>query len=431
MIYLFDRYDDATQDLHRSLIQIGQEGLTIVCRDDGWLPVGVTSPYKHLTGYVGNPKTALYFNQLPVSEGYVIENKGSYAEITNLGYLVGRAHYYGDISKRLIGSVEWFDRHGKVFVKDYYCADGFRFRTDTVVDGKVSTSSWLTEGGDVVLHKSYASGLLVRTVNKSMAIFKDEVELVSDIIRMHQSEKNSILFNSLALPFSVVGYLNPKGSHVLYWQENPKEVPANLITFSKMNKRNKIFYRCIEQGDLLYDVRVSATFLPPIFELGKKDLKQVRCFTLTNTDEVVNLEGLVSWHPNIEFHVGALTNMSDKLLALGSKYPNLVLYPNLSEERVSRLIENTNVYLDINRGSEVSSVVRKAVLSGSLLIGYQETMHQPTFSVSQMFPSSLTDGLGTLLGNVSSSEEYFASVLNAYHTMLHFSTEEQFSKICQ
>lgn len=431
MIYLFDRYDVATQDLHRSLQQIGQDKFNVVCKDDGWLPNGVHSPYKQLTGYRGDVRGALYFNELPVSEGYVIENKGSYAEITNLGYLVGRAHYYGDISKRLIGSVEWFDRYGQVFVKDYYCADGFRFRTDTIVDGKVSTSSWMTTLGDVVLHKSYASGLLVRTVGKSMAIFKDEVEFLAEFITRHNFGKDKVLFNSLALPFSLIGYLNPKGEHILYWQENPKEVPANLITFSKMNKRNKVFYRCIEQADLLHDARVSATFLPPIFDVGKKPVDSVRCFTLTNTDNVVNLESLVLSHPNIEFHVGALTNMSDKLLALGSSHPNLVLYPNLSEERVSRLIANTNVYLDINSGSEVSSVVRKSVLSGSLLIGYQETMHQPTFSVSQMFPSSLTDGLGILLENISMSEERFASVLSAYHTMLHFSTEEQFSKICQ
>ena len=90
----------------------------------------------------------------------------------------------------------------------------------------------------------------------------------------------------------------------------------------------------------------------------KDDIRK-DAFVLTNSDQIEALTYLVENLPNVTFRVAALTEMSASLLSM-VRYPNVVLYQNISQERIKELLKVSSIYLDINHYAEVQGIVRKA-----------------------------------------------------------------------
>ena len=95
---------------------------------------------------------------------------------------------------------------------------------------------------------------------------------------------------------------------------------------------------------------------------------------MTNSDQIPHLEEIVQAHPNLEFHVAALTEMSMKLLSL-NKYDNVNLYPNAKRQKFISLYKSCDIYLDINKGNEILDAVRAAFDYNLVILGYNETSH--------------------------------------------------------
>ena len=68
---------------------------------------------------------------------------------------------------------------------------------------------------------------------------------------------------------------------------------------------------------------------------------------------------MVRLHKDYQFHIGAKTEMSSKLLSL-SQYENVKLYPIIKEQTVQTLYQQCDIYLDINEGNEIGNAVRSA-----------------------------------------------------------------------
>ncbi|UBH08444.1 hypothetical protein [Macrococcus armenti] len=102
-------------------------------------------------------------------------------------------------------------------------------------------------------------------------------------------------------------------------------------------------------------------------------------FILTASEHIMNIEYIVSSCPNMMFNIAALSEMSDKLLAL-QKYKNVSLYPVANQKDLKKLMEKSAVYLDINSGAEVINVVESAFLNNLLIFGFQNTIHKPEYT---------------------------------------------------
>ena len=72
--------------------------------------------------------------------------------------------------------------------------------------------------------------------------------------------------------------------------------------------------------------------------------------------------------PNVTFRIAALTEMSPTLLSM-VQYPNVVLYQNISQNRIKELLNVSSVYLDINHYGEVQGIVRKAFEHKQVILG--------------------------------------------------------------
>ena len=103
-----------------------------------------------------------------------------------------------------------------------------------------------------------------------------------------------------------------------------------------------------------------------------------RILNLTNSDDIPYIEELIKLHPEFEFHIGAITEMSSKLLNL-EQYSNVVLYPTVTPKTVDRLFKKCDIYLDVNHGGEILNALERAMLNNQLILGYKETIHRPSF----------------------------------------------------
>ena len=110
------------------------------------------------------------------------------------------------------------------------------------------------------------------------------------------------------------------------------------------------------------------------FELLSPLDKEFSCLTLTNSQDLEGIEELVTVLPDVVFHIAAWTDMGDKLTKL-AVYDNVRLYPQIVPPVLDKLKKLTNLYLDINQGSEVESILRDVSNFGIPILSFSNTQH--------------------------------------------------------
>ena len=115
-----------------------------------------------------------------------------------------------------------------------------------------------------------------------------------------------------------------------------------------------------------------------MYDFKVKDDIRKDAFVLTNSDQIEALTYLVESLPDVTFRVAALTEMSASLLSM-VRYPNVVLYQNISQERIQELLKISSIYLDINHYAEVQGIVRKAFEHQQVILAFSHTVHDRTY----------------------------------------------------
>ncbi len=146
-------------------------------------------------------------------------------------------------------------------------------------------------------------------------------------------DKRRLLINSLSTPFFVsCGLTGQAGQDLLFWQEPVgDEIPGNMqIILKRQAGRTGTVYVQKKQA---YDKLLALGADPQIvqekgfvYPFQRKNLHRPEALICTNSDQIEHCGELVSALPQMQFHIAALTEMSSKLLSLGS-CPNVHLYP--------------------------------------------------------------------------------------------------------
>ena len=92
--------------------------------------------------------------------------------------------------------------------------------------------------------------------------------------------------------------------------------------------------------------------LQAVFELGISHNQQsrgIQLLTVTNSQDLEQIEYLVEQLPECDFSIAARTVMGPRLTDLAEK-ENVYLYPASDSEKIEELLDKTDLYLDINYG---------------------------------------------------------------------------------
>ena len=194
--------------------------------------------------------------------------------------------------------------------------------------------------------------------------------------------------------------------------------PELLKVLPKLEKEQIIFYdrSTLPEAELalLLDEGVKVFIREPNTDMSHHslvffptylgDLKefQPQVLILTNTQEIEQIEVLVTALPHFQFHIAALTEMGERLVRLND-YPNVHLYPGISGENYDRLLNKCRIYLDIAYADEILDGNRAALKKGMILYAFEATCHRPDLYIKDHLFQK--DAITDLLEELSQLED--------------------------
>lgn len=390
MLNVFDTYSRESQDLLHSMQESGFTHPTVVLEPNGFLPDGVESPFLYFLGQAKGEKRGRYFNEVPVPDFWEISGDNSSGKVNYYGQEKARIAYHAASYKRIVESVEWLDDTGQVVMIERYDQYGRKIAVTTCdAQGHPLVTTYF-EGDTERLTENHQTGDLILTLeHQPMRIFKNRLDYFVFYLEYRGFNLDGLVYNTLATSFSLslqLGNKGIKGRDVLVWQEPLHDsLPGNMQLILKSPEirtkkilipQNATYHRALQ----LSSQGQHASFGPLgyLYDFKVKDDIRKDAFVLTNSDQIEALTYLVESLPDVTFRVAALTEMSASLLSM-VRYPNVVLYQNISQERIQELLKISSIYLDINHYAEVQGIVRKAFEHQQVILAFSHTVHDRTY----------------------------------------------------
>ena len=390
VVLLFDVYNQDSQNLHTSFQLAGKEYLTAVIDDDGFLPEGVISIYGYFLGTFEKsdkvPGKPRYFNQIPVPEYWEITASNSSGKIHNLHKERGRIFYAEPKHKRLVKVVDWYDENGVVRSSDHYNKYGALYaRTIFNHKGQRVNRSYFDANGKEIIVENYVTKSIILNEGDIVRIFNNKLEFVVYFFEKAGLTQHRIFFNTLSTSFFVSQRMRgeEKGD-VLFWQEPKRDdIPGNMqiILNGEATRASKIMVQNRDAFEKLIALGASEEKIKQlgyIYPFEKENQHKPEVLICTNSDRIAHLEKIVEAMPELHFTIAAITEMSSKLMSMDA-YANVSLFPGVKMNVLDELFQSADIYLDINHESEIVSAVRKAFLHNHLIIGFRETLHNPSY----------------------------------------------------
>lgn len=127
------------------------------------------------------------------------------------------------------------------------------------------------------------------------------------------------------------------------------------------------------------------------------DLHDVNLFTFTDSQDVLYIDELAKALPEVGFHIGAYTDMGDILLALDN-YPGVHLYPSMVGVVIDEMIEKSDAYLDIHKGSSMEFIVDRYINADKPVMTFDTTNKNQLekIVVSSQSPQSMIEAIKEL-----------------------------------
>lgn len=400
MIKLFDWLNQSSLDLHFSLEAAGYAGLSLVLNDDGCLPEGFSSPYSYFCQMGGDEISPLYFNQVPVPEFWQITGTNTQGEIWNYSEKKANIFYHEPKHFRLVKNIDWLDKEGKVYLTDHYNQFGWIFaRTYFAKDQKICYKKYFNKQGQEVLSENVMTGDVLLNWQEQVHHFANKTDFLLFYLKLNKFEESNIWYNSLSTPFVLSYYLGGEANDILFWQEKiGDEIPGNMkIILSQKASRTK--HILVQNRDayeklltlLSPEEKEMVSYLGFLSPEVRSNQNRKEILILTNSDQLEGFDILSKELADYRFHIAALTEMSQKLMAFGD-LENIILYPNVAPQVVDKLFEVCDIYLDINHGGEILSATRRAYESNLVIAAFENTVHhrsivlkEAIFSPNQSF----------------------------------------------
>lgn len=442
IVLLFDSYSRDSRNLHGSFRRAGCDCPAMVIEDDGFLPEDVMSVYgfflgdfKEAESVPGKPR---YFNQITVPEYWEISGTNSMGRVHDLSRERGKIFYAEPLHRRLVKVVDWYDEKKTVRSSDHYNRYGALYaRTTFNAGGKKVNKSYFSPEGREVIVENFVTGDIILNDGPKIRFFHTKTEFVAYALEKAGFGQSRIFFNSLSTPFFVSQRLpgREKGD-ILFWQEPVgAEIPGNMQiilrgeasrTAEIMVQKEQPYERLLELGAPAETVH-RLGFIYPFVKENQHGFQALIC---TNSDQIVQCGKIVEALPQMHFHIAALTEMSSRLMSMGS-YENVSLYPGVKTSVLDQLFQECDYYLDINRESEIVSAVYKAFLHNQLIFAFKETAHNRSYTAKEhVYRAEDADGLIGKLRAVMADEKKMDECLRRQKEAAMAEEEERYRRFC-
>ncbi|MCD5439823.1 accessory Sec system glycosylation chaperone GtfB [Lactobacillus delbrueckii] len=440
MINLFFNYNQKSQDLERSLKQAGYQHPSVVIQDNGFLPEGVESPLRYflrLAGseFIGRPR---YFNEIDLPKFWEIKADSQGGEVLDHGQKRANIRYWKNNNLRQVSQVEWLDKSGQVRVIDHYNQWGWKYAvTSCNKNGRQAITGYFASNGqEVLIHNHLTGDYTYNSPDGKIYNFKNIDQLTAYYLEEADFDLDEFIFNSLGSCLFTLIQLKKKPSHnILFWQESTQgSVPENMLYLLKDNLpgsrviiQDRDEYKKIT-GQLNGQMAKKVNYLGIVYPFKRESQARKRSLILTNSDNIECLKQLVEGLPDWHFDIAAVTEMSSRLMNFGH-YENVALYPVARKKDVARLLEEDDLYLDINYANEILQAGRQAFENRLLILAFKDTLHSPEYVATEnIFAAGDAAGMITAIKELSDNKEY-ARLLSLQEDHAGSETAEHFQEV--
>lgn len=440
MINIFQKLDIETYDLLNSLNTAGYKNPTILLNYDGTTRDDIESPFSYYLGKEKGRKRGRYFNEIVVPHYSEIKGNNRAAEIYDEDIKTADVVYFNPKHRRIVKEVKWLDTKGRVRSIDHYNDYGRKF-AETIVnaDGqKVIKTYFDTEGKEKIIENFVTKDITLYEGTK-IKNFSNLQDFTINYIYERGYNLDRIFYNSLSTPFFITLKLKQKekNGNVLFWQEPINgSIPGNMNIILNENRSNT--GKIVMQSKVAYanakvlwpkDKLNMLEYLGNIYIHPRMNNMRKEALILTNSDQIVHLKEIVEALPDVKFNIGAITEMSDKLMKFG-RYKNVSLYPNIETKDTRKLVENSDIYLDINRANEILDAIRGAFENNMLIVGFDTMEHDKKFiapenTYAENQVDMMIDKIKEALADSDKMEEY----IGYQRTFAGDETVERYQKI--
>ncbi|KAA9298693.1 MULTISPECIES: glycosyltransferase [Aerococcus] len=100
-------------------------------------------------------------------------------------------------------------------------------------------------------------------------------------------------------------------------------------------------------------------------------------FTLTYSADLKHVEDLARALPELCIHIAAYTSVAPNLIELAEKVENVFIHPLAHNDLIEDLLNQADIYLDINHYNEVDNIVSRAIQKSLPVVAFDSTVHRP------------------------------------------------------
>lgn len=383
-----DYWNEKTIELQNSLIKSEIDCQLVLLSDDGNTPYDALNPYFYYTGIAQHHGRSLQFNEIEVPPLYEIRHYSAVkAVIIGEGIEKGYVYYFND-GKRTVNRVDWLSPKGKCICSDIYARNGLKFSTHSyTTEGKIAQKHFYNQSGETVITVDMFTQTYECKKGNKQVYFDSLTAFVVAFLTDLKLTITELYINSLAYPLFIANRVNVPTT--LFWQEMMQaDVPGNM----KMQLENKqVLRQIVFESELelqkvkraIPETHVKLSYLAPIREMFyDANIQQnhaENALILTASDEIHLIEEVLARFPTLQLKIAAKTEMSPKLLRLGTVFPNVQLLPQVTDTMLNQLTITNTLYFDFNTGSEVEAVIAKVFRKNFLIFALNTVAKNPRF----------------------------------------------------
>ncbi|WP_314397652.1 hypothetical protein [uncultured Gemella sp.] len=417
MIYLTNEFNKNEQKFIEDVISSGIEVKVLTMKANP-----IDKDYVHflpniLTDKINNEKrnnSPLFALKVEVPEYWSINMGYEYGTIWDRGIQRGIINYL-NYDEWTVSSVEWWDVKGNVISKDYYGEDGLCFKQEIFdSEEKIISIQYYNQKGNLIMIEDPGNGLF-SIFFENMTFLYDENQLWHACVNLINDNEVLVIGDQ-----HIAKFFKDEKIKACYTDKLPLEdedVNKWLMTVDELYIYHFSVFSKLSLNDRVHHIS-------PLYP--KKNTEQYRALIITHTQDVEKIEELTSALPMIEFHIGAITAMGSRLTDL-DEMNNVFLYPGMPQSQFFNLLENCNIYLDINHDIEILDAVEESLEKGMLLFAFEETCHRPKYFTSEhMYTTFEVNKMIDYLKQLSISDKVYKEAMNKQLNWIKYSDVKKY-----
>lgn len=323
----------------------------------------------------------LFFNNISLPPYWEITTDGLEGYVYDHGEKKAVIQFRQPQSERTVARIYWYDDDEKCIWIDYYSAYGWKVCRELLDEEEKSVLRTIydSKGREVLVEWLQQDKIAYFDSQKNPTIYPNRHSFLLKVLEEIVEREDILILGEEVLSLFPLS----KKDHSYYLADDITE--ADKIA----DRVNQVLVMSPKVSDVSPYTHLYG------FALDKPVPLRPQAMIFTNSEWIEGLEQLLIQFPEIDFHVGAVTEMGNRITNL-SIYSNLHIYEGMTYQLFQEILDRSSFYFDIQYDIEIFASSLCAVEQGVLLFTLDNLTHHEEYKQLE----TCHDSIESLIQNV-------------------------------